>query len=123
MNKSEKLRYSFGDFVGVASDIGMLGRIYPAKKDYKNAIDKFQKAQEIYKEYNFVRPLVSILNGLAVAYENIGDYKSALKYFKEFKIFSDSVYNVNVKRQTAISNAQRQLEEKEKEIKYLEDIN
>ena len=123
MNKSEKLRYSFGDFVGMASDIGMLGRIYLAKKDYKNAIEKFQKAQEIYKEYNFVRPLVSILNGLAVAYENIGDYKSALIYFKKFKIFSDSVYNENVKRQTAISNAKRQLEEKEKEIKYLEDIN
>jgi signal transduction histidine kinase/Tfp pilus assembly protein PilF len=123
MNKSEELRKSFNDIRGMASDIGMLGRIYLAKKDYKNAIDKFQKAQEIYKEYNAVRPLIPLLNGLANAYENIGDYKTALKYFKEFKTFSDSVYNENVKRQTAISNAQRQLEEKEKEIKYLEEIN
>lgn len=123
LNKSEGIRKSFNDIRGMASDIGMLGRIYLAKKDYKNAINKFQKAQKILKEYNDVRLLVSVLNRLALSYENIGDYKTALKYFKEFKTFSDSVYNENVKRQIAISNARSQLEEKEKEIKYLEEIN
>lgn len=121
LNQSEKLRFSFGDIRGSGSDLGMMGRIYLAKNDYRNAIDKFKKAEVILREYDALRTLVPILRGLATAYENIGDYKSALNYFKEFKEISDSVDNENVKRQIAISNAKRQLEEKEKEIKYLEE--
>jgi signal transduction histidine kinase len=123
MYKSEQIRRSFNDKRGIASDLGMLGRIYLSKKDYKNAIDKFKQALEIYKEFDAIRPMTSILSRISTAYENIGDYKSALNYFKEFKTFSDSIYNENVKREAAVSNAKRQLEEKEKEIKYLEEKN
>lgn len=121
MNESEKIRRSFGDVRGIASDLGMMGRIYLSKKDYKSAIDKFKEALKIYKEQNAIRPVSSILLGMSTAYENIGDYKSALNYFKEFKTYNDSIYNENVKRQAAISNAKRQLEEKEKKVQYLEE--
>lgn len=121
--KSEKIRKSYGDYRGSATDYGMMGRIYLSKNDNKNAIFYFNKAYSILTEYKANRPLVSILLGLTTAYEKLGDYKTALKYFKEYKSVNDSVFNENVKRQTAISNARRQLEEKEKEIKYLEEIN
>ena len=123
MNESGKIRKSYADFRGMGSDLSMLGRIYLAKKDYSNAIKKFLEAKKILEDYNAIRPLVSVLSGLSTAYENLGDYKTALGYFKEFKIFSDSVYNENVKRQTAILNLKRQIEEKDREIKYLEEIN
>lgn len=121
MKESEEIRLTFNDIRGIASDLAMMGRIYLSKKDYQNAIDKFKQAQEIYKKYNALRPLTSTLLGISTAYENIGDYKSAFNYFKEFKIFNDSIYNENVKREAAVSNAKRKLEEKEKEIQNLEE--
>lgn len=123
LNKSREIRKSIDDIRGSASDYGMLGRIYLAKKEYAKAIENFSLAEKIYKEYNAIRPLISVLLGLANAYENVGNYKSALNYFKEYKIFNDSVYNENVRREFAISNVKRQLAEKEQEIRYLEELN
>jgi signal transduction histidine kinase len=121
INKSQEIRKTFEDIRGLATDYNMLGRVFMAKKEYKKAIENFEMAQKIYKEYNALRSLVPVLYSLAISYENVGNFKAALNYFKEYKTFSDSMFNENVKRQVAISNAKRQLEEKELEIKKLEE--
>ena len=72
--------------------------------NFKKSIEYGSKSYELAKEINAKWDIQNVTKLLSESYSNIGDYKNAYKFFKEYKLYSDSVFN----------------EQKEKKINYLQ---
>ncbi len=78
----------------------------------KKAIDIFKEIEqkEEEKNYEFM---------LSKAYEELGDYKSALKIFKQAQTIKDTIHSIENKRNIANLEIKQQLYMKDKELQIL----
>lgn len=74
------------DTIWVARTIYMIGSVYSSKGDYLKNIDYMLQSLKIYEQMKGGKSANSqarIRNSIGVAYQEYGDFPSALRYFKE----------------------------------------
>lgn len=92
------------------------GTILEGKKNYKEAIENYQRGIEYSRKYQRLGFESSGYKGLSAVYKETGDYKQALYYFEKHKALEDSITNKeNFAKATDIQN-KYQREKKDKEL-------
>ena len=98
----------------------LTGAYYLKTKQFEEAVKVYQEAYKIAKENKLKDDTPNATKGLSLAYEEMHDYKNALKYAKLYKVQYDSLINEeNIKEQTVAEEGYKyklQLLEKEQEI-------
>lgn len=97
-----------------------LGRIFSLKKEFKKAEEVLLKAFEEAKSGQEASQMVIALENLARLYEEKGDLKKSLEYYKEFKIVADSISSDQNKKYASELEVQYESEKKENQIQQLE---
>lgn len=88
-------------------------------KDYKKSLEALDKAKVCASKTGDIPALENIAEYYSIIYEETGDYKNSLKYFKEYKMFKDSALNVESIQQEKNAEAKYENEKKQKEIELL----
>ncbi len=97
-----------------------LGNAHYLNKNYRAAIDAYFKAEICAKKTGDIPALESLSQALSETYEISGDFKNSLKYFRIYKMYSDSALNTESIRQEKNAEAKFENEKKQKEIELLE---
>ena len=74
---------------------GSYGEYYHAKKQYKKAEEMYLKTIAIQKDNKYIGNVQSIILLLCDLYEEVGDFKSAYLFHKQYQINQDSLNLVN----------------------------
>ncbi|WP_258100499.1 tetratricopeptide repeat-containing sensor histidine kinase [Marinoscillum pacificum] len=90
-----------------------------AIEDYSDAIRYAQKALEHYQIISEKTRIKDVYGILAEAYENIGNYKRAYQYHKDFKSLNDSLFNEQKNKQLTTLETQYETTKKDQEIQNL----
>jgi two-component system NarL family sensor kinase len=126
-NMAFEIRQKQNDKKGMATSYSNAGNIYLLQKKYAQAFDSYNKAIAMAKEIDFKEPIIESYNGLSNYYEQTGNPKEALAYFKKYKQENDSVFNTDIteklssiqtkyetaKKQQVINEQKYQLEKKQ----------
>jgi serine phosphatase RsbU (regulator of sigma subunit) len=96
-----------------------LSNAFYLMKNYMKALEALDKAQVLAKKTGDIPALETIAEYYSIVYEETGDYKSSLKYFKEFKVYKDSALNAESIQQEKNAEAKYENEKKQKEIELL----
>jgi adenylate cyclase len=122
-NNKEKARFHFdialknyewiGDFAGQVLVLNNLGDLYAEQRKFKDAIDIFQKAFKIERQYELVDDQVNSLKGIANAYHGINDNKNAYEYYVRYMQINDTL--LTLRNLSEISNIQKSMEIKHRE--------
>ncbi len=83
------------------------------------AIGYFNKAIKLSKEMNFQDSEMKYLNGLTMAYEDLGNYKLAFDNLNKFEQLEDSLFNIENQQIIADLESNYEKELKDKEISLL----
>lgn len=86
--------------------------IDPGKR-FQTAVDYEIQALKLAEGLDDTPQKLMIGNNLIEAYEKLGDYKSAYKYYKKFTMLNDSMVGQNTKSEIARKEAQSIFEKKE----------
>ncbi|MEL6561843.1 MAG: tetratricopeptide repeat protein, partial [Bacteroidota bacterium] len=87
--------------------------------DPQSAIKDLLENYENLDKYEDNELKLNTYKGLSVAYEKAGIYKPSLKYFKEFKKLSDSLYNIEKFEAVTVVETKYETEKKEQQIALL----
>jgi tetratricopeptide (TPR) repeat protein len=94
VNQARKIWEEHDNKRGLAQSLNNLGNCYFDKKDIDNAFLSYQKAFEISNEYGFGASAIISLEQLAAIHAQKGEFKMAHETYKKFKIWSDSLLNL-----------------------------
>ena len=64
------------------------------REKYNEAIKLLDKSEKLLSDIELKTELKFVYNNKSKAYEKLGNYKSALKYFKSFKTLNDSLFTI-----------------------------
>jgi len=85
-----------------------LGEAYAGLKEFGKSIDFLKKAEKIARQHKQRPNLVMILQKLANSEEQVGNYQTALQYYKQYKQYQDSLFNEkNTKKITQLTDEYR----------------
>jgi tetratricopeptide (TPR) repeat protein len=79
--------------VGIAGSYTELGVIYFELGNYEKALENALKGKEIADEISLIRTQAEANRILSQLYEKEYDYKEGLERFKDYKMYSDSLFN------------------------------
>lgn len=96
-----------------------LGKIYQ-KNDFKNAINTYNKAEQLANELETTSQLRDIYEGFYQTYELKGDYKSAFSYQTKYLKQKDLVFNMDTDDKIRGLQFDFDLDKKQDEISLLE---
>ena len=96
-----------------------LSNAYYLKKDLKSAIDALDKATICVKKTGDIPAFETIAEYYSIYYEELGDFKNSLKYFKEYKMYRDSALNAETIQQEKNAEAKYENEKKQREMELL----
>ncbi|WP_425389911.1 tetratricopeptide repeat-containing sensor histidine kinase [Ekhidna sp.] len=118
--KSLSIRREMNDQTGVASALINMGKVYSDLELNQEAGKKLTEGYNVAKkvEYKEAWQQASLL--LSMLYEKQGQFKNALKYHKEYKSISDSIFNIASDRSIAELQTQYETEKKEQQIELQE---
>jgi signal transduction histidine kinase/DNA-binding response OmpR family regulator len=100
-----------------------LGVLYTELKNYKKAINYFEKGKVIATELDVIATLESASKGLSEAYFLNSNFKAAAKEYKEYIVIQDSLYTLRNKEVTLDIETKYQTQKKEREIALLKSQN
>ncbi len=69
--------------VSKAGPLSNIGEIYYYQQKYTEGLDCLFRAKEIYDQMGIKQEQIPVLSTLGRIFQNIGDYKNSIKYFKE----------------------------------------
>jgi tetratricopeptide (TPR) repeat protein len=92
------------------------GSIYRGMKNYDSAFYFFKETFREAEKFGQKVLLKGIAEELSQTYEAVGDYKNALKYYKKFKMLSDSLNNDEITRRINTNELQYEFDKKENEL-------
>lgn len=122
-NQALKVKRHIGDIQGIASSLANVGIIYWDLKDYNSALQYISSSYNIRKDIRDLRGLTAVTSYLSEINEELGNNKDALRYHKELKAYSDTLFNETKQKQINELSAQFESEQKEKEILDLQKDN
>ncbi len=97
-----------------------LGRVFTMQKKFREAKAILTTTSEEIKKYNEQSQWLIALDYLSRLYDESGDYKNALKYYKEYKEISDSVSSDQNKQFASGLEVKYETEKKETQIRELQ---
>lgn len=97
-----------------------LAQIYAASHNYAKAISEALRVYEISQKEHSLPMQMETAQELSSYYELSGNHQAALKYYKLFKTYADSIYNSENSNQFNDLEHRYNLKEKEREIDKLE---
>ena len=87
------IRKKSNDQIGISENLSYFGDLYFAQKDYNKAITFYQQTAEKALEYNYIDLLQYSYKMISECYELQGNSSLALKNFKSYSQFKDSLLN------------------------------
>lgn len=96
-----------------------LGRAYKETKRYDLALNYLKKSLEIGQQVQAKLHIARAYRLIAECYEELQNYKMALEFHKQYKVFNDSVFNLDKNKQVARMQTLYETEKKEKENEIL----
>ncbi|WP_165790482.1 tetratricopeptide repeat protein [Chryseobacterium sp. MYb7] len=90
------------------------GRIHDKRKEYKSAIDDYQKALKLAEKTN-IAAAIALYKLISDVYTKLGNKESATEYLQKYTSISDSL--ANAKQPTLESTVKHLITQKEKGIK------
>jgi tetratricopeptide (TPR) repeat protein len=103
----------------LATVYNRIGSTYLDIKDYKQAEAYFLKGIKICYELNYQHSIKDNASGLAIVYENLGDYKKACNYLKIERQMRDSIFSAHSDSLSSELNARFDSEKKLLRIQVL----
>lgn len=94
------------DRENIASVLVLMGKNAIKLGQYDTAIVFYERAKNIAAQNDYHRYYMRALKGLSSAYEKKDDAQKALKYFKHFEVFKDSIHRLNERNNIAAIKAQ-----------------
>ena len=111
----EKINHSQGKTISYRN----IGNIYKETGDYAKAIDYLDRALKLAQKIKAKLHISRAYRGLAAVYEAQHNYKKALEFQKKFKVYNDSIFNLDKNKQVAKMQTLYDTEKKEQENKLL----
>jgi two-component system, sensor histidine kinase and response regulator len=105
------------DMLGRMNTTNAMVKAYRGLGDTGMAIDYALESFSLANELKHKEGLTNASESLAGLYEGIGDYRNSLKYFKLYKVYSDSLFNEDTRKKTAELQAKFIYEKKEAQLK------
>lgn len=90
---------------------------FRSKKQYHKAISYVKRAHEIDVESQDLNEIIYTAKHLAILYQEIGNYKSALEYYQLAHNYEDSITSTETANKIAELNVKYNIEKKENELK------
>ncbi len=118
LNKSTKIRQTQNDDVGLCENYSYYGQIYLALGELDKAIEYFLSGLKLARKHHFTSLTKDLYKDLSNVYERKKDYERALKYHQLYKLYADSL--VNLETNKAIADLQVKFETSEKEKALIE---
>jgi serine phosphatase RsbU (regulator of sigma subunit)/tetratricopeptide (TPR) repeat protein len=116
LNKSLQIKKELNDIKGMAATLINTGNIYNDIKNRKEAEKYYKEGIKMAYEAKAASFLTTGLEALALSYFESKDYKNSAEYFKEFKLVSDSIFQIGLNQQLAELSTQYQSQQKDAEI-------
>lgn len=112
-----KQHEDINDKFGLAYSYYNAGRVYLIQKNTRKASAYLHNSLELSKESGHLENLKDSYLGLYMLDSTLGNYASALNYYKQYVIAKDSLYNTEVARKSVQAQMQYEFEIKEELIK------
>ena len=100
LNKALKVFESIDDKFGSADSYATLGKIYSKQKNYNLAIENINKSLQLGKELEVLFRIQQSEKALSEIYEKLNNTTEALKHYKLYTKFKDSIDNFEMKKNT-----------------------
>lgn len=112
-NKALKIQHILADKQGETTSLKELAKLkFKQNKSAETLLFGLQGLQ-LAEEIKAKKEMQEISEILAQVYENQNDWKNALKYYKNFKLYSDSLFNKQRSEEIGKLEAQREFDKKE----------
>ncbi len=86
-----RIKRKLNDSEGIVTSLNIYGNIYRIKRTFDQALPLYFEALALAKQLKSPLLLKYTYNNLYVYYEEVGDYKESINYFKKFKEVSDQL--------------------------------
>lgn len=96
-----------------------LANVYRAQNDYPKALESYLEAEAVFSKMEATEGLKDTYKGLAEIYERQAENREALRYYKLYSNFKDTLYSVATSDQVRNLNFTYEMEKKEAEIAQL----
>jgi serine phosphatase RsbU (regulator of sigma subunit) len=110
---SLKITEATGDKLSMCASYNNIGSIYVQQRKYAEAKEYYNKATELAKEIGYKELLKESYKGLMQIDSANGNFKGAFQNYKMSKIYSDSLNNENVRKNTIQNQMNYDFEKKE----------
>jgi signal transduction histidine kinase/uncharacterized protein YjhX (UPF0386 family) len=112
--KALQIRQKINDKIGISENYCCFGDLYLAQKDYDKAIVFYQKTADESSKYQYINLLQYSYQKLSECYELQGNFNLALKNFKSYTQYKDSLLNKESNSKIAELEVKFETNEKEK---------
>lgn len=111
--KAEKIYIHHNEVVGMVIAWENLGETYAIMKNYNKALYYCQKSLDSARKHDFLEQMSGSQKALSEISFNMSDYKSSIKYYKEYIQSRDSLFNQENSKKIIQSQLQYQFDKKE----------
>lgn len=115
LNQAIKILDKYGDYNAICTCLNYMSTIHEEKNDYLTALYFSNKSLDLAKQYGLKNEISEANLKLSTLYEKTGKEELALKHYKNYITYRDSVSNINLVQQMA--NLRTEFEVSEKQIK------
>ncbi len=116
LNQTIILDEQIANTSGVGDAYLFIGEHYAKKKNYDQALTYIHKAHDLFKGHSFPINLLHSTSALSKTYEEIGEYKKALSYYKENHKIEMELNNQEIEKRIMRQTLQAEFDQKEAEI-------
>jgi len=116
--KTIETKKSLNDTLALAINYMNLGMLYKKKNEFPKSLDALQLCLQYAAKIKYTDLQNNALNELSDLYEQTGDYRQALVYFKKHQVLNSAVYAENSSKN--ISELQNKYETTQKENRILQ---
>lgn len=114
--KAKSLAPKWADTTLNSQIIYMAGSVYAVNNEHAKALPYLKEAEKYAKEWD-PSLYVNLLNSIAGAYGELGQYENAYKYYKRYVPLRDSIYEKTTEKSFMEAEAKFQNVEKSQQIK------
>ncbi len=111
--QSLKIKQEIDDKRGITYSLNDISNLYIQQKEFAKAQEIASKGLNLSKEIGLTDQIKQNLLSLSEASEGLGQYDRALSYFKQYKAYSDTVYNIEKEQDISRSMLERKMLENE----------
>ena len=109
-----------GDYYGIAAFLPFMSNIYKDQGNFRAAIQTARRSLDVANKYGLKEQIRDANLLLSELYEELGNSSEALKYYKGFTLYKDSISNVGLVQEMARLRTDYEVDQKQAEVDILE---